>query len=351
MGKPILSREIESEREPLPIMSIIVPIHNEVGNLENLYRRIVLVTEANSIPFELILIDDGSKDGSREVQRKLAEQDYRVKAVHLSRNFGHQIALTAGLDFSSGRVLVMMDGDLQHPPELIPELISRWEQGFDVVNTRRESTEGVGIFKRMSSASFYWLINKISEVPIIPGAADFRLIDRKVANALRDIRERNRFIRGLVNWTGYRSSEIVYRAPARCKGHSSYSFKKMARFALDGVTSFSTLPLQVCSLIGLVVSVLSALYGLEAIYSKLISHQTVEGWTSVIVAVLFLGGVQLLSLGVLGLYIGRVYTEAKARPLYLVEETLTSPGPKSLELHQRSIRTAGLAEVVLSNQH
>lgn len=301
------------------MISILVPVYNECECLAQTCEQIVDVLERQRLPFELILVDDGSTDGSNEIEKQLSQGDPRIKLIQLSRNFGHQVAITAGLDYASGQVTIMMDADLQHPPEIIPAMIAKWEEGFDVVETVRLGTDRASWFKRTTSGLFYGLLNRLANVQIAPGTADFRLLDRKVVESFRQIHERDRFIRGLMTWIGFRRSQIPYHAPARYAGKSKYSTVKMVRFAFDGLTSFSAIPLYLSGLVGMIVSVLSFLYSLQAVYYRYFTNQTVEGWTSVIVAVLFLGGIDLVSLGVLGIYVGRIYTETKGRPLYLVQ--------------------------------
>jgi polyisoprenyl-phosphate glycosyltransferase len=304
------------------LISVVVPVLNEQGNIPYLYRSLIEEFDQLWYDFEVIFVDDGSRDRSADIIRKLHANDPRVKLVSLSRNFGHQMAVTAGLESARGAAVIMMDADLQHPPAVIPEMIARWQQGFDVVYTVRKTTEGVGLFKRLTSAAYYRLINRIIDTRIIPSAADFRLIDRKVVNCLNGIRERSRFVRGLVTWVGFRQTAIPYVAAKRHAGTTKYSLGRMLSFAVDGITSFSTFPLRCSTYLGFLSALAGIPYAVWAIYLKLFTDATVSGWSSLIVAVLFLGGVQLIALGILGEYVGRIYEEVKQRPLYLVQETI-----------------------------
>lgn len=304
------------------MLSIIVPIYNEHESLPELYSRLNKVMAEQQYHFEMILVDDGSSDGSRQIERELTEKDARVRAIQFSRNFGHQVAISAGLDHAQGDAVIMMDGDLQNPPELIPTLVAKWEEGYDIVNTVRVQSNNQPAFKNITANLFYWLINRLANVKITPNSADFRLMDRKVVESFRSIHERDRFLRGLIIWVGFSHTDVPFEVQGRYGGQSKYSIVKMARLALDGITSFSSIPLYFAALIGVLVSLCSFLYGLEAIYVRFFTNQVVEGWTTVAVGVLFLGGVQLIFLGVLGLYLAQLYTEVKARPLYLVDEYL-----------------------------
>jgi glycosyltransferase involved in cell wall biosynthesis len=271
----------------------------------------------------VLFVNDGSVDDSMSVLRQLAAEDPRVKVVGLSRNFGHQNAVSAGLEFASGDAVIVMDADLQHPPDLIPQMIAAWREGCQVVYTVREDDRRqTGWFKRWTSAAFYRLINALSDVPIAPGAADFRLIDRTVVDCLAAMPERSRFLRGMVSWVGFRQKAIRYRPNPRHSGRSKYSLRKMVALALQGITSFSSLPLRVSGFLGLFAALAGLPYALWAIYAKLFTDLVVPGWASLLVAILFLGGVQLMSIGVIGEYIGRIYTEVKRRPLYLTEELI-----------------------------
>lgn len=300
------------------MISIVVPVFNEEQNLSELYRRISAVMNRILLPFELIFVDDGSTDESLHVMLELSEKDENIKVIQFSRNFGHQLAIMAGIDYAKGEAVITMDSDLQHPPELIEQLIEKWHEGYDVVYTCRDRTQDVGFFKNLTSRLFYTIISRLAEVSISPGTADFRLLDRKVVESLRAFGERSIFLRGIVNWMGYHQIAIRYRAAARYSGESKYSFLKMLRFAVDGVTSFSSIPLYLSTFVGIIISVCSFLYAGLVIYMRLFTDRVVEGWTSVMVALLFLGGIHLITLGVHGIYLWRVYKEVKGRPRYLI---------------------------------
>lgn len=300
------------------MISIVVPVFNEQEALPQLYRRVSDVMGSVDMPFELVLVDDGSTDKSLEIMLELCQKDRNVKVLEFSRNFGHQMAIAAGLDYARGEAVITMDGDLQHPPEVIPELIKKWREGYDVVYTCRQRTPDTGPLKNITSCLFYAIINRLSNVSIPPGAADFRLLDRKVVEVFQTLGERALFHRGLVSWVGYRQTMIPYEAHARYGGRGKFSFIRMLRFAVDGITSFSSTPLYVSALIGMIISALSFVYAAYAIYVRLFTNRVVPGWTSVTVAVLFLGGIQLIALGVQGAYLGRIYNEVKRRPRYLV---------------------------------
>jgi glycosyltransferase involved in cell wall biosynthesis len=300
------------------MISIVVPVFNEEESLLELYRRISTVMQYLGLSFELIFVDDGSTDRSLKVMLEISEKDKNVKIVQLSRNFGHQLALIAGIDHAHGDAVIMMDGDLQHPPELIEQLVEKWHEGNDVVYTCRDQTYDASLFKRLTSYGFYTLVNRLAEVNISPGAADFRLLDRQVVTALQRFGERSIFLRGIINWLGYRQVAVRYQAGARYSGESKYSLRKMLRFAADGLTSFSSLPLYVSAILGMIISCCSFLYGLMVIYLRLFTDRAVEGWTSVMVALLFLGGIHLVTLGIQGIYLGQVYKEVKGRPRYLI---------------------------------
>ncbi len=303
------------------MISIVVPVFNEQEVLRELYRCVSNVMKQVAMPFELILVNDGSTDQSLDIMLELWQQDKNVKVIDLSRNFGHQMAIMAGLEYTCGDAVITMDGDLQHPPELIDAFIKKWQQGYEVVYTSRDHTGDASLFKTMTSRLFYTIVNRLAEVHIPPGAADFRLLDRKVVEAIRALGERAVFLRGLVSWVGYRQTAIRYEAAARYSGKSKYSIIRMLRFATDGVTSFSSIPLYISAFIGMLMSMLGFIYGAFAIYARMFTDRVVEGWTSVIVAVLFLGGINLITLGIQGTYLARIYNEVKGRPRYFIRRT------------------------------
>lgn len=301
-------------------LSVVVPVYNEAENLEALLKALGPILEAETASWECVFVDDGSTDASLEILRRMRARDPRVRFVSLSRNFGHQVALTAGMDHARGKAVLSMDADLQHPPELIPEMIRRWREGNDVVYSVRRYGDGAGFLKRVTSGFFYWLIRKVSRVDIHPDAADFRLLSRRAADSLISLRERDRFLRGLVSWIGFRQIAVPYVARARHGGRTKYSLLRMARLAEDGLISFSSAPLYLATFLGFTVSICSFLYMLVILYWRLFTNLTVQGWTSLIVIVLFLGGVQLVCVGIVGEYVGKIYNEIKRRPLYLIKE-------------------------------
>jgi len=300
------------------MISIVVPVFNEEESLHELYRRIAAVMSQVRLAFELIFVDDGSTDRSLEIMLELSEKDKSIKIIQLSRNFGHQSAIIAGVDYAHGEAVIMMDGDLQHPPELIKQLLEKWQEGYEVVYTTRDETKDASLFKRATSRGFYTLIYHLSEVSIAAGTADFRLLDRRVVESLQAFGERSIFLRGIINWLGYRQAAIRYMADARYRGESKYSFVKMLRFAISGITSFSSIPLYISAFLGIIISFFSFIYGFMVIYVRLFTDRVVEGWTSVMVALLFLGGIHLITIGIQGIYLGKVYKEVKGRPRYLI---------------------------------
>lgn len=303
-------------------VSVVIPVFNEEGNIPELYRRLGAVFSEFTEHYEVIFVDDGSTDASFHLIADLHEFDKRIKAIKLSRNFGHQKALKAGIDHSSGDCVICMDADLQHPPELIPKLLEKWNEGYDVVYTIRRETESAGIFKRITSKLFYWVINRLTEVDIKEGAADFRLVDRKVADELKNMDESFLFIRGLVSWVGFEQTGIEYTAASRYSGASKYSLRKMLKFAWDGITSFSILPLHFAVNFGIIVSSLSFLYAVYVLAIRLFTDKAVSGWTSILISVLFLGGIQLLCIGLLSEYLGKMFIESKGRQVYIVKDKL-----------------------------
>ncbi|MFO7623166.1 MAG: glycosyltransferase family 2 protein [Anaerolineales bacterium] len=309
-----------------PTFTIIAPVYNELENLPILYDRVRQVMDSTGEPWELILVDDGSTDGSTDLIRKLAEQDHRVRPVIFARNFGHQIAVTAGWDYSRGQAVTIIDADLQDPPEVILDLIEKWREGYEVVYAVRTEREGESWFKLFTASIFYRLIYRITDVDIPLDAGDFRLLDRKVVNVLNQMRERHRFPRGMSAWVGFRQVGVPYRRAARQAGETKYPFRKMFRLALNAITGFSYFPLQVATYMGFISAGISILAIPIVVGLRLWGTQTpLVGQATTLIAVLFLGGVQLISLGILGEYIGRLYDEAKGRPLYIVREDPVSP--------------------------
>lgn len=303
-----------------PELSIVIPVFNEAGNLAGLHGRLSAVLGPLGLPYEIIFVDDGSRDGSAAVMAELGQKDSRVKILGLSRNFGHMIALSAGLDHAGGRAVITMDADLQHPPELIPELVKKWQAGVEIVNTLRSETKGAGWFKRLTAAFFYGIMRRIARINLPASAADYRLLDRKVVETLKQMKERSRFLRGIIGWVGYRQEFITYQADNRLSGRSKYPFSRMFSFALDGITSFSSFPLRLSAYLGLIIAFFSFLYIVYAVYIRFFTDQAIAGWTSVLVAVLFIGGVQLIFLGIIGEYLSRVFEETKQRPLYIISK-------------------------------
>ena len=302
------------------IYSVVAPIYNEIDNLPELYRRVREVMESSSESWELILVDDGSTDGSTEKIRELAESDKHVRPVIFARNFGHQIAITAGWDYARGDAVIIIDADLQDPPEVILELAERWRAGYEVVYAVRAEREGESWFKKLTASLFYRIIYRITDVKIPLDTGDFRLMDRKVVDVMKTMRERHRFPRGMSAWVGFKQIGVEYKRAARHAGETKYPFKKMLRLALNAVTSFSYFPLQVATYIGFVAAGIAILAIPVVIYMRMTGSQAFFGQATTLISVLFLGGAQLISLGILGEYIGRLYDEAKGRPLYIVRE-------------------------------
>lgn len=306
--------------------SIIAPIFNEYENIPELYRRVSAVMDSTGEPWELILVDDGSSDGSTERIRELAAQDARVRPVIFARNFGHQIAVTAGLDYSRGQAVVIIDADLQDPPETILELIKKWKEGYEVVYAVRAEREGETWFKLFTASMFYRLIYRITDVKIPLDTGDFRLIDRKVVDVMNSMREKHRFLRGMSSWIGFRQIGVEYKRAARHAGVTKYPFRKMLKLALNAITGFSYFPLQVATYFGFISAGLAILAIPIVAMLRLAGSHFFEGQTTTLISVLFLGGVQLISLGILGEYVGRIYDEVKGRPLYVVREAPKDEG-------------------------
>jgi len=300
------------------IYSIIAPIFNEIESLPELYRRVSATMDQVGESWELILVDDGCTDGSTDKILELAEKDKRVRPLIFARNFGHQIAVTAGWDYAHGEAIVIIDADLQDPPEVIPDLIAKWKEGYEVVYAVRSEREGETWFKKLTASMFYRLIFRITDVKIPLDTGDFRLLDRKVVDVLKVMRERHRFPRGMAAWVGFKQVGVEYKRAVRFAGQTKYPFKKMLKLALNAITGFSYFPLQLASYFGFISAGVSIVAIPIVIILRLTGSQAFTGQASTLLAVLFLGGVQLISLGILGEYIGRLYDEAKGRPLYVV---------------------------------
>jgi dolichol-phosphate mannosyltransferase len=300
--------------------SIIAPIFNEFENIPELYRRISEVMNSTGEPWELIMVDDGCTDGSTDRIRELAKQDSRVRPVIFSRNFGHQIAVTAGLDYARGQAMIIIDADLQDPPETILALVEKWKEGYEVVYAVRTEREGESWFKLLTASMFYRLIYRITDVKIPLDTGDFRLIDRKVVDVMNSMREKHRFLRGMSSWVGFKQIGVEYKRAARLSGATKYPLRKMLKFAQDGITGFSYFPLQIATYIGFVAAGVGVLTIPIVIIGRLAGSEAFYGQASTLIAVLFFGGVQLISLGILGEYVGRIYDEVKGRPLYVVRD-------------------------------
>lgn len=302
-------------------LSIIIPVYQEEKNIPELHQRLSAAAKRVSPDYELIFINDGSKDGTIQELKKLSIADNQTFYIDFTRNFGHQIAVSAGLDRCRGDIVVIIDGDLQDPPELIPELYQKYMEGYDVVYARRKERKGEGVFKKMTAAAFYRILRRLTSVDIPIDTGDFRMIDRKVVDALKEMKEQNKFLRGQIAWLGFRSAEVLFSRDKRKHGKTGYSLKKMIHFALDGITSFSNVPLQLVSRLGIIVSFISFLIILYALYSHYFLKETLSGWTSLIISTTFIGGVQLISIGIIGEYISRINKNILNRPLYMVKES------------------------------
>ena len=300
-------------------ISIVIPAYNEEKNLTAIHQKLQNVfSNLSNYSYEIIFVNDGSKDNTQEKLEELASDFYEVKFMEFSRNFGHQSAVKAGLDFATGDAIISMDADLQHPPELIPELIKQWEDGYDIVYTIREYPKKISYFKKTSSSSFYKILNKISDINIEKGDSDFRLIDQSVLEVIRNWNEDNLFLRGIIKWVGFKQIGVHYTADERFSGESKYTFEKMIKFAVTGVTSFSVKPLHIAIYLGFVFTFLSVILFLFNVLRAFYLGTEVSGWASLILTIVFFGGMQMSILGIIGLYIGKIFTQVKDRPSYIV---------------------------------
>jgi polyisoprenyl-phosphate glycosyltransferase len=302
-------------------LSVVVPVYNEEKSIQLMYNRVKAAVDPITTNFELIFVNDGSKDNSFLELKRLASKDNRVKYIHFSRNFGHQIAVTAGLDKSLGEAVVIIDGDLQDPPEVIPQMMAKHKEGFEVVYGQRAKRKGESWFKKVTAKYFYRTLKSITNVEIPVDTGDFRLIDRKIVDLLKQMPEQNKFLRGQIAWLGFRQTHVLFERDERQFGETGYPFSKMLKFALDGITGFSDVPLQLVTKMGIVISFFSFLVILYAIFSHFVLEQTITGWTSLIISSMFIGGVQLISIGIIGEYISRINKNVQNRPLYIIDET------------------------------
>jgi len=348
----MIADEARKRESPVQI-SVVIPVYNEEGNISPLAAALGEILGQFG-GYELLFVDDGSNDGSLAILRGLAASNQRIRYISFSRNFGHQAALRAGLEAAEGECVVTMDGDFQHPPALIPKLVAEYENGFDIVSTtrldsplgkrgsgprgrvsRKNNSDKQGLvdrpslLKRITSKMFYSLVNALSDIHIDPGSADFRLLSKRAKDALLSMKEYNLFLRGAIPWTGLPHTEIVYMPEKRMSGTSKYTVSKMFSLALDGITSFSVKPLRLTSFAGLAISCAGFLYALYAVTLRLFTTKTVEGWTSILISILIIGGIQLLSLGIIGEYLGKLFMEAKGRPRYIVKEMSPRPDGKN----------------------
>jgi dolichol-phosphate mannosyltransferase len=304
-----------------PALSVIIPIYNEEQNIPVLYSRMKQVLDSLGLTYELLFINDGSRDQSMLLIRELAAKDESVHFINFSRNFGHQIAVTAGLDSCKGDQVVIIDADLQDPPELIAEMRAKMSEGYEVVYARRNKRSGESFMKRWTAKMFYRILAKITSIDIPLDTGDFRIMDRKIVDVLKNMPEQQKFLRGQISWAGFRQTFITYDRDQRNAGETGYTYKKMIRLALDGITGFSNWPLKVATISGFVVSGITFLIALYALYARFVSKDYVPGWTSLILAVLFIGGVQLITIGIIGEYISRLSANVRNRPLYIINDS------------------------------
>lgn len=326
-------------KEPI-FLSVVVPMYNEEEVIEVTYNRLKTVLLTLGETYEIVFVNDGSRDRTAHIVRQICSRDRTVKLVDFSRNFGHQIAVTAGMDHASGRSVVLIDADLQDPPEIILDMVARWREGYDVVYGKRMERKGETRFKKATAALFYRLLRSMTSVNIPVDTGDFRLMDRKVCDALTQMRERSRFIRGMVSWAGYKQTSVEYVREERFAGETKYPLRKMLRLSLDAITSFSTKPLKIAGILGFLLSAAGFVYLFIVLFQRFFTNTTTPGWTSLIAISLLFNGITLSLLGVLGEYIGRIYEETKGRPLYLVSDKVNFPGE---EQDNRQLAESALA--------
>ncbi|NUC15821.1 glycosyltransferase family 2 protein [Bacillus mycoides] len=318
------------------LISVVVPMYFEEEVAQECYNRLKSVMLQNNINYEFVFVNDGSTDRTMEILSEIAANDYRTKVVNFARNFGHQIAVTAGIAAAKGDAIVIIDADLQDPPEVIPELIAKWEEGYEVVYAKRKQRKGETWFKLLTAKYFYKALNYMSDIDIPKDTGDFRIIDRKVADVFNQMTERNRFIRGMMSWVGFRQTYVEYERDERFAGETKYPLKKMIKFASDGIIAFSTKPLRIVMSLGLLSVLISIIVLLYTITVKIIGNDTQTGWASIMVAITFFSGIQLLGLGIVGQYIARIYDESKNRPIYIVKETINVAQENTLQQKEKA---------------
>ncbi len=300
--------------------SVVVPVYNEEEVVAETYKRLKEVMDSLSEPYEILFVNDGSRDKTVPIIKDICSRDSSIKLLDFSRNFGHQIAITAGMDFTSGDAIIIIDADLQDPPEVIPEMIKEWKNGYEVVYGKRIEREGETPFKKITASVFYRFLNAMTDVDIPVDTGDFRLIDRNVCDALKKVNERSRYVRGLISWLGFKQTSVEFKREKRFAGITKYPLKKMIKFAFDAMASFSYKPLKMASYAGVFISICSFIYLVVVLYQKLFTNLTVQGWASTLAVSLLFNGIVLMMLGIIGEYIGRIYDEAKGRPLYIVRD-------------------------------
>ena len=328
----------KTERECITdraLCSVIVPMYNEEQVIDETCARLRSVMDAAGVDYEILLVNDGSHDKTAEIATQICKADTRFRLISFSRNFGHQIAITAGMDYAQGDAIVVIDADLQDPPAVIPQMLEKWREGYEVVYGRRIGREGESAFKKMTSALFYRFLHGMTEVSIPVDVGDFRLIDRKVCKALKLVNERSRYVRGLISWLGFRSASVDFVREKRFAGETKYPFRKMVRFALDAITSFSYKPLKIAAYIGFLLSFACFIYMLIVIWQRIFTDTVIAGWASSIAVSLFFNGIILMILGIVGEYIGRIYDEVKGRPLYIVCRTENVDAKEQDKLYNR----------------
>ena len=308
-----------NKKEQKKILSIVSPVYNEAENLGEFYSRVINATDNLNLEIEIIYINDGSQDSTIDIITKQRQIDNRITIIDLSRNFGKEIALTAGLDYSSGDAVIVIDADLQDPPELIPKLVEKWREGYDVVNAKRIKRKGESLLKKVMSYIYYRLLFYLSDINVPRDTGDFRLLNKNALDALLKLREKHRYMKGLFVWVGFKQKEIEYEREARFKGKTKWGFFSLFNLAFDGLTSFSIMPLRLASTIGFLSALIGFFYGAVIVFKTLFFHEPVAGFTSLVVLITFFGGIQLISIGIIGEYIGRIFNETKNRPLYVVK--------------------------------